>query len=91
MQANHPKSHFSSFVGMEVAYRGLGAPPGRNANLVTVNGILLVVKIVPGRDVRPQATMWEACVRGIVKHIDYEKQTISIESRPENWRTTRTW
>ena len=73
------------FIGREVVFVGGGAPPGGNADLM-VGDVRLAVVIKPAWDVRPQAVTWEACVLGVVRHIDGEKKVITIEARPEDWR-----
>jgi hypothetical protein len=78
------------FIGREVVFVGGCAPPGGNADLMVADGVRLAVVIKPAQDVRPQSVTWEACVLGIVRHIDREKKVITIEARPEDWRVADT-
>jgi len=80
------KKSSAKMIGKYAAFYGGTAPPGKNANLILSDGTILDIKVLPYRDVRPQAVVWSVCVLGRLDRIDFEKRIIYMTVKPANWR-----
>jgi|SRR5271170_7895389 len=79
------KANVKALVGSLVVFVG-GGTVRQGANLTVSSNILIEVEILPPRDVRPHAAGWNAEVLGILKSVDFEKRTIYIRAKPEDWK-----
>ena len=80
------KTNVQALIGSQVVFAGGAALPGGNADLLVSSNVVLKVQIRPSRDVRPHSVFWVAEVSGTLKSVDFEKRTIHIVAKPENWR-----
>jgi hypothetical protein len=84
------RTNAQALIGSQVVFAGGAAPPGGNADLVVSSNIVLKVQIRPERDVRPHSVFWVAEVLGTLRSIDFNKRTIQIVAKPQNWRVRET-
>lgn len=81
-----------SLIGSTVILDGCCYPrrDGVDSDLVTDDGIVIDVDIVPNRNVRPPGPhgSWCAEVRGTFQSVDFEKRVIHIEAKPQDYHVT---
>jgi hypothetical protein len=91
VETNKDNKRAKTFLGKVIAVKGSVKLPGGNADLIVGNGIHLKVIIIPYKEVRPMATLWEVCVIGIVDEINLERKQITIKAKPSDWQVVQTW
>ena len=82
------KTNIQRLVGSQVGFAGY-APQFGWANLQLNSNIVVEVEIRPPQDVYRNvghARQMFAEVLGILKSVDFEKQVIRIQAKPEDWR-----
>jgi len=81
----------SAYRGEKVAFVGSTAPPGGTNDLVTDDGYYLRLVTPTGKDLRPQATLWEVMVCGKILQVLPENKIIVIEVTEKDWKVLATW
>ena len=87
--SSQERDNLRAHIGDTIILDGCCYPrrDGIDADLVTDDGIVIDVDLVPPRSVRPPGPhgTWCAEVRGIFQSVDFEKRVIHITAKPKDY------